>query len=212
MTLASCPSDRCRHDHQSGACGSRRTCPDDYRVAAQRGRTAADPPKSATTPHLLADPHRAYDVTGREADACRRLAIDGDPQLRSKPVNCSARRSAMPSTPRISDSALPREARERVEIGPKDPNREIAGVPPSPSSIRIPSGVVNSTAIPGRSFQLLAHVCSRSPRSSRLRSGFSATRDVRQRVRHRILGALGSSGPPHRRPRPPAPPEQSSTR
>ena len=71
-----------------------------------------------------------------------------------------------------------------------------AGVPPRPSSIRMPSGVVKSTAMPGKSFQSLAHV-----RLDRLRGrgaiGLEDDQDVRHRVRHRIFGSLGPPGSSH---------------
>ncbi len=65
------------------------------------------------------------------------------------PVSCSARRSAMPSTPRIRSSACPASRESSSRSGPKMRTDRSAGVPPNPSSMRIPSGVVNSTATPG---------------------------------------------------------------
>ena len=72
-----------------------------------------------------------------------------------------------------------------------------AGVPPSPSSMRMPSGVVKSADDAGHLLDRLAHRRPRAPRGARSRSGFEHDEHVRDRVRHRVLGALGAAGAPH---------------
>ena len=113
-----------------------------------------------------------------------------------RPVSCSARRSAMPSTPRISPSACPARRDSSSRSGPKMRTDRSAGVPPRPSSIRMPSGVVNSTPTPGRPSSRCAHVVfDRFLRA--LPHGLQHHQHVRHGVRHRVLGALGAARAPH---------------
>ena len=63
--------------------------------------------------------------------------------------------------------------------------------------MRMPSGVVNERGHAGHLLDGLAHLVSRARRRARARSGFEHDQHVRERVRHRILGALGAAGAPH---------------
>ena len=91
------------------------------------------------------------------------------------PVSCSARKIRDARRHRESSSSACSARRDSSSrSGPKIRTDRSAGVPPRPSSIRMPSGVVNRTAIPG-----MPSSCSRMSASiasrSRERSGLRTT-------------------------------------
>ena len=104
------------------------------------------------------------------AAACRSTVICSC----GRPVSASARRSLRPSTPDMIRSADSASFDSSSRSGPNTRTEMSAGVPPSPSSIRIPRGVVNSTAMPGKRSSR-SRMSSSIAASSRSRSGFNVT-------------------------------------
>ncbi len=103
-----------------------------------------------------------------------------------RPVSCSARRSVSPRTSRIARSARSASRASWSRSGPKMRTDTSAGVPPSPSSMRMPSGVVNRTATPGRG-------SSRSRMSASIASSGRARADRSTTSTSETVCGMGSS-------------------
>ena len=186
----------CRRGHRSAACGSRRTCRGDRRADAQRGRSAAGQSISATLPRLPARSRTAR-ITSPGARPTRAVAsrFDRDLQLRQPGELLGTQVGDTIDTAHQALGLL-RQAGKLLEIRTEDAHGKVGRCPASPSSIRIPSGVVNSTAMPGSPFSCSRMSSSISSRSRRALC-FQDHENVGHRVRHRIFGALGPSRSPH---------------
>ncbi len=149
--------------------------------------------------HLLPrqpHPHGVDDVAGREPDARHRRAVHRDAELRQPGERLGAQvRHAGHRLHRARGPAPP-AGRGVSRSGPKIRTERSAGVPPRPSSMRIPRGVVKSTDDPGHLLHRLAH-----PRLQLLRGRrpvrLQDHQHVGDGVRHRVLGALGAAGAAH---------------
>ena len=92
-----------------------------------------------------------------------------------RPLSCSARRSETPRTPLMMSRARCASRASSSRSGPKMRTEMSAGVPPSPSSMRMPSGVVKSTVDARHVLQSRRACASSSSSRRRLRSSFSTT-------------------------------------
>ena len=102
-------------------------------------------PNSSPTRPIRTASTTSPGVSPTRAQAARSTAI----RTCGRPPSFSARRSAMPRTPPMTVCAWAARRLSSSRSGPKIRTEMSAGVPPSPSSIRIPSGVVKRSGHAG---------------------------------------------------------------
>ena len=142
-----------------------------------------------------ADSHGSNHVTRRQADACRGFAVDGDLQLRQPgELLCPQVRDAL-DTPNQSLRLL-RETRQFVQVRTEDSHRQIRRRPSQSLVDPHAQWRRKQHGDPGHVFELLTHVRLDLLESTRA-VGLEDDEDIRNGVRHRILGPLCTSGPAH---------------
>ena len=191
----------------SATCRARRTVPG--RHQRQRRDLRDVGPERLRLTHLdavvaLALPELGHDFAAQrdadsfrdfargQADARRRLAVDAHLELRDAARFLDAQIGDAFDAVGDRANLLRESARAPSRSGPNTRMLSSAGVPPSPSSMRMPSGVVKSAATPGTSSSA-SRIPSATSRCRRVRCGLQLNEHVADHVRHRIFGLFRSA-------------------